>query len=190
MTPDSDPRLPRSPQDEGNLRRLREEAARRLLAEEKLQAEMETSRESAAPVYGMPPPERPSAATVYGGPPAGLVTRRWTLRGILLLALGVIGGILAAIFGWRRWSAPVYGGPPAPVYGGPVPQPTPISPDNPTSPVKPRIKPAPKPKPSSKQPLEPELKPQDVPRPPAPVYGGPPPHPRPAPPPPPPPSQP
>jgi len=106
MMPDSDPPLPRSTDDPDNLRRLREDALRRLEQE-----------------------KHPSPAPVYGGPPqVDPPTRRWTLRGLLLLLAGIIGGIVALWFGVRRIVAPVYGGPPpqqtnppAPVYGGPPP---------------------------------------------------------------------
>jgi len=203
---DSDPRLPRSPEDEENLRILREEARSRLLAEESLQAEMDKLRSFPMTVYGGPPLGRPSgrlsdsqsegqsdrpfAATVYGGPPGGggPVTRRWTLRGILLLILGILGGAIAAIFGYRRLTAPVYGGPPAPgpgkfpaaVYGGPVPRPDP-------SLEQPKIQPDPKTKQHSKPHGEPPPQPPapapgpSVPSRPAPVYGGPPPKPQPPP---------
>ena len=123
MKPDSDSRLPRSPQDPETLRRLREEALRRLEEEE---------RTPPAPVYGGPPPfpERPAPdypvpAPVYGGPTmgggGGSLTRRRTLWGLLLAALGALGGVAAWLFGRRHTSGnagqswmpgPVYGGPP------------------------------------------------------------------------------
>ena len=107
------------------MRRLREQAAERLKWEE---AQKETSRDT-APVYGSPAyfAERAGRepSTVYGGPPTP-VTRRWTLRGIVLLILGAISALAAAIWGYRKITAPVYGGPPAAVYGGPpAPAPTP-----------------------------------------------------------------
>ncbi|HEY4361966.1 MAG TPA: hypothetical protein VGN17_13395 [Bryobacteraceae bacterium] len=68
---------------------------------------------------------------VYGGPP---VTRRWSIRGIVMLVAGALAAIAAAVFGWNKMAAPVYGGPPvqpvppngeitppAAVYGGPPP---------------------------------------------------------------------
>lgn len=126
MKPDSDPRLPRSPQDPDNLRRLREEALRRREEEE---------RASPATVYGGPPPPTddrpgpPELAAVYGGPPpfngGGSITRRLTLWGLLLLALGALGAIIARLFGRSRVITPEYlqSGPPAAVYGGPPIQP-------------------------------------------------------------------
>jgi hypothetical protein len=92
------PPLPRPPGDERNLRRLRKEAAGRMGREEPVPAD---------PI------------TVYGGPP--FVTRRWTLRGILMLVVAALAAIATAIWGYRRIAVPVYGGPPAPVYGGPPP---------------------------------------------------------------------
>lgn len=76
-----------------------------------------------APVYGGPP------APVYGGPPP---SRRWTLKGIVLMILSAIAALAAAFLGYEKMTAPVYGGPPpatptpepnppAPVYGGPPP---------------------------------------------------------------------
>jgi hypothetical protein len=157
VNPDSDPPLPRSPDDAENLRRLRENARRELEREE---------RPYPAAVYGGPPP-----APVYGGPPqfgGAPVTRRWTLKGILLLLGGIIGGLVALWFGARRYVAPVYGGPPiqppnppAPVYGGPPP-PNP-EPPNPAPSNPGWTQPAPSPQPNP------------APNPPAPVYGGPPP---------------
>lgn len=133
MKPDSDPPLPRSPDAPDELRRVREDALRRLEDEE---------RPPAAPVYGGPPPEYngPPAgydepAPVYGGPPVfgggGSVTRRWTLWGLLLVAFGTVGAIVARLFRGSRNVPPEYGqsGPPAPVYGGPpIPPPQPPSP--------------------------------------------------------------
>jgi hypothetical protein len=108
--------------------------------------------------------ERPAPMPVYGGPPqfdgGGPVSRRWTLKGILLLLGGIIGALLALWYGTRKTVAPVYGGPPAPnpqpsppapVYGGPPP---------------------PQPQPLQPQPLQPQ---PWQPNPPGPVYGGPPP---------------
>jgi hypothetical protein len=154
VTPDSDPPLPRLPDDPDNLRRLRADALRRLDEE-----------------------ERAAPAPVYGGPSMGggdSVTRRWTLRRILMILIGAAGAIIALFFVGRRIVAPVYGGPPmpgpdnppAPVYGGPLP---------------PAPNPAPKPAPSpefapKKHPKpRPEQPPQ--PKPQATVYGGPPPPP-------------
>jgi hypothetical protein len=155
VNPDSDPPLPRSADDAENLRRLRENARRELEREE---------RPYPATVYGGPPP-----APVYGGPPqfdGGPVTRRWTLKGILLLLGSIIGALVALWFGARRSVAPVYGGPPipnpqpnppAPVYGGPPPP-------NPEPPNPARPNPGWAPQPSSPPAQQP-----------APVYGGPPP---------------
>lgn len=131
MKSDSDPRLPRSPQDPDNLRRLREKA---------MADRDEEERMSTATVYGMPPPPLeppapPEQAPVYGGPSmgggSGSMTRRLTLWGLLLLALGAIGAILIRLFGGLRIiplvlgqsvpSAAVYGGPPVPSPQPPVP---------------------------------------------------------------------
>jgi hypothetical protein len=83
------PPLPRRPDDSDALRRLREDAARRMEEDERMQP-------------------RP----VYGGPP--IVTRRWTLRGILMLIAGAVAAIAGAIWGYEKVTTPVYGGPPAP----------------------------------------------------------------------------
>ena len=113
MKPDSDPPLPRSPDDPDNLLRLREEALGRLEDEE---------RASPAPMYGGPAP-------VYGGPPpiggGGSVTRRRTLWGLFLVALGMVGTIIARLFRGRRLATPEYAPstPQATVYGGPPPRP-------------------------------------------------------------------
>ena len=61
-------------------------------------------------------------ATVYGGPPSP-ITRRWTLRGILLLIVGAIVALAAAIWGYKKVTVPVYGGPPAQVPTPPPPEP-------------------------------------------------------------------
>jgi len=111
MSPDPDTPFPRSPDDPDKIRRLRAEAMRNLAEE-----------------------ERAAPAPVYGGPSMGAggsVTRRWTLRRILMILVGAAGAIIALFFVGRRIVAPVYGGPPipqppndnppAPVYGGPVP---------------------------------------------------------------------
>jgi hypothetical protein len=138
LTSPPEPDLPRSPKDEANLRRLRKEARRRLAEDEGLQLD----KLRADPVDDGSLSERLSSITVYGGPiwggeaPAGQlpdesrqpVTRRWTLRGILLLILGLVAAMLAALFGLSRRPSPVYGGPPAPVYGGPPPKPQPSPP--------------------------------------------------------------
>jgi hypothetical protein len=136
-TPDSEPPLPRQPHDPKNLARLREEARRRLDHEER----------SPAPAFGGAPP-----APVYGGAP--IVTRRWTLRGIVALVAAALAAVAAVVT--RKWiasshpgetsrpAATVYGGPPpptptppvdssgppAPVYGAP-PMPPPAPPDKP-----------------------------------------------------------
>jgi hypothetical protein len=66
-----------------------------------------------------------------GGGGGGHVTRRWTLKGILMLLAAVLACLIAIFVGARKLVAPVYGGPPirpeppadrkesAPVYGGP-----------------------------------------------------------------------
>jgi hypothetical protein len=108
--PPPDPILPRPPDDPERLRRLREEASRRL----------------EQPAY--PPPPAP----VYGGAP--IVRRRWALRGVLIALLAAVAGIVAWLVGRVIVPAPVYGGPPprippepkgsapAAVYGGPPPR--------------------------------------------------------------------
>jgi hypothetical protein len=126
MEPDQPP-LPRPPGDPENLRRLREEAAARVRREE-------IERNRSTPVYGGPPPLPP--------------TRRWTLRGILIVIASALAAIAAALWGYRKISLPAYGGPPAPqppapphpapqedrrnpapAYGGPLPpQPPPPPP--------------------------------------------------------------
>jgi hypothetical protein len=87
---------------------------------------------SPMPLYGSPPsgqdepttaPQRNPPTTIYGGPP---ITRRWTLRGILLVIVGALAALAAAIFGYKKITTPVYGGPPAPrppAPGGEVPGP-------------------------------------------------------------------
>lgn len=123
VTPDSDPPFPRPPANSENLRRLRAEAEKRL------------NQEQPTPVviYGGPP------APVYGGPPSGggsgmnggkRVTRRWTIAGLVALALGAIWAALWRLLGRNPFvPATVYGGPPAPVYGGPAPTPqVPVNP--------------------------------------------------------------
>jgi hypothetical protein len=122
MEDEADPRLPRPIEDPGRLRNLREQARKRLNEE----------GSPAYPAYG--------AAPVYGGPP---VRRRWTVRGLLMVAGALLLGVLAWIFGRIVRPVPVYGGPPvqpppyerekstsppAPVYGGPVPRPGPVEP--------------------------------------------------------------
>jgi hypothetical protein len=121
---DLEPQLPRVPEDLDALRRLRREALRRLEEEE---------HGSPVVVYGGPPvdpsqdgplqPERLPAA-VYGGPPlgGGSVSRRWTLKHILILIGTVLAALSALFFGARKLSAPVYGGPPLP----PQPRPAPV----------------------------------------------------------------
>ena len=104
------PPLPKPPGDEENLKRLREEAARRM-------AQERTERP------GGRDPQRSEPYTVYGGPPGP--TRRWTLRGIVLAILGALAALAAAIWGYRKVTTPVYGGPPAAVYGGPPVRPEP-----------------------------------------------------------------
>ncbi len=121
---ESDPPLPRVPDDPENLRRLRREALRRMEEDE---------HRWAAVVYGGPPidpetkePERPPAAAVYGGPAMGggsPVTRRWTLKRILVFLAALLAGLTALFFGARKIAVPVYGGPPIPPQ--PMPQPTP-----------------------------------------------------------------
>ena len=123
MEQDSQPRLPRSAQDPDNLRRLRQEALKRLEEEERL---------SPAVIYGGPPllPDRPvredrEPAPVYGGPPidgGGSVTRRGILWALLLAALAALGAVAVWLF--KKHGAPPVvpqAGPPAAVYGGPPP---------------------------------------------------------------------
>ena len=126
---ESNPPLPRLPEDPENLRRLRREALRRMEEDEERMPVV---------IYGGPPPQqqdRPPAVTIYGGPPIGGsgVTRRWTLKRILIVIAALIAGLTALFLGTRKVVAPVYGGPPlppeprpapdrrenAPVYGGP-----------------------------------------------------------------------
>jgi hypothetical protein len=194
---DSDPPLPRIPEDPESLRRLRREALRELQDEEELFARAPVygtppppeDRGSAATVYGGPPPqERPTAATVYGGPAmggGGQLTRRWTLKRILILLAAVLAGITAIFFGTRRPPAPVYGGPPIepqpkenyPLYGGPPPRPRPTDqpPKKPhhSVPAGPNADSGPNSSnsPNSSNPPGPRPNPSA-----AAVYGGPPPH--------------
>jgi ferric-dicitrate binding protein FerR (iron transport regulator) len=81
--------MPRPAGDPENLRRLQEEAKRRL------------DRELA-----------PTPRPVYGGPPRP--TRRWAVRGLVIAAAALVAAILAWFMG-RRSIAPVavYGGPPS-----------------------------------------------------------------------------
>jgi hypothetical protein len=87
------PPLPRPPGDPENLRRLRQEAVERMQREESSSADPRPS-----------PQQRPPAP-VYGGPP--IITRRWTVRGILLLIAGALAAIAAVFWGRRRVPAPV-----------------------------------------------------------------------------------
>ena len=57
-------------------------------------------------------PMRAEPMPAYGGPPPP--TRRWTLRGILMLIVGALAAIAAAVWGHQKISVPAYGGPPAP----------------------------------------------------------------------------
>src|ERR1700691_4975239 len=112
MTPDSQPPLPRRPDDPENLERLRKEARGRLDKEER-------------------PP-----APVYGGAP--IVTRRWTLRGLVLLVLGALAAIAAWFWFGVRPPATVYGGPPLPVPPEPSKKsdsPPPDVPQRPPAPI-------------------------------------------------------
>ena len=188
-TQEPDPPLPRRPEDLSEIRRLRREALQHLDAEE---------HPAPSVVYGGPAP-------VYGGPAfGGRVTRRWTLRRILLLIAALLAGIGATLFGVKRFAAPVYGGPPIPpqpqpdgsdekhpnpVYGGPVspgpedqlrpkPKPTP-KPHRPTAVPAPSPRVVPPPNPTPVKPAAavyggPVPPPQPRPNP---VYGGPPPRP-------------
>jgi hypothetical protein len=192
--PESDPLLPRVPEDPENLRRLRREALRRMEEDE---------FRAAAAVYGGPPPNTdlgklpqpgqsgPMAATVYGGPTSGgggSVSRRWTLKRILILLAALLAGLTALFVGTRKISAPVYGGPPIqpnpepnpdpgpkenqPVYGGPRP---------PDSDDRDRRRNRPKPPtPREDSPEQGPVIPHDSSNPssPAAVYGGPPPEPQ------------
>jgi hypothetical protein len=173
-TQQPDPPLPRKPVDLSEIRRLRREALEHLDAEE---------RPSPGVVYGGPAP-------VYGGPAfGGSVTRRWTLRRILLLIAALLAGLGATLFGVKRFAAPVYGGPPVPpqpspdgsvdkhpnpVYGGPVP-PRPLERKGKPSPKPHRPAPAPNPVvvPSAPSPQPTAIKPAAA------VYGGPVPRPQP-----------
>src|SRR5579863_4980463 len=91
MEDEADPRLPRPIEDPDRLRKLRQQARQRL----------DQEGSPSYPVYG--------AAPVYGGPP---VPRRWTVRGLLMVAGALLLGVLAWIFGRIVRPAPVYGGPP------------------------------------------------------------------------------
>jgi hypothetical protein len=157
-TQEPDPPLPRKPEDVSELQRLRKEALQHLDAEE---------RPSSATVYGGPAP-------VYGGPPSGgPVTRRWTLKRILILVFSLVAAALAALFAlWKRPPAPpivIYGGPPIqrdprenqPLYVTPT---TPVPGDK-----HPHRKPSPVPGPKPTPPQQPP--------PAAAVYGGPAPRP-------------
>lgn len=109
--------FPRIPENPDQLRRLREEAMRRMDREDWPEP---------APVYGGPSmagsrePERPEPVTIYGGPPFGgggngRMTRRLTLIGLLLMLIGGVGALVAWFLGHRSPTpAPVYGGPPPP----------------------------------------------------------------------------
>lgn len=115
MTANTDPPLPRPPQDSDRLQRLREEAVRRVEEEERAGPMRPAAPGSGEPgppivIYGGPP------APVYGGPPPG--KRGLSRRGVL----GAIIVLLGALVGWllgRRRPQPVL--PPATVYGGPAP---------------------------------------------------------------------
>jgi hypothetical protein len=185
---DFDPPLPRLPEDQENLRRLRREALRKLRDEEELLWRAPVyggppppaEHNSPTTVYGGPPPqEPPSAGTVYGGPTmggGGQVTRRWTLKRILFLVGAILAGLLALFFGTRKITAPVYGGPPIdpspkdnyPVYGGPVPPPSPRP-----EPTPKRHQAVPSTTNQHRSSNPPELQPKSA----AAVYGGPPPKP-------------
>ena len=179
-TQETDPPLPRKPEGISEIRRLRREALEHLDAEE---------HPAPSVVYGGPAP-------VYGGPGlGGRITRRWTLRRILLLIAAILAGLGATLFGVKRFAAPVYGGPPIPpqpkpdgsdekhtnpVYGGPV------SP-GPGEQLRPMPKPSPKPHRHTPTPnpnpvaAPPAPAPHVVVRPAAAVYGGPAPRPVPTP---------
>ncbi len=115
---ESDPPLPRLPEDLDNLRRLRREALRRMAEDEDRMPVV---------IYGGPPPQpdRPTAAAVYGGPTMGDkgVTRRWTLKRILVILAAMLAGLMALFFGTRKNTNPVYGGPPVQPRPGPVAEP-------------------------------------------------------------------
>jgi hypothetical protein len=160
---DSQPPLPRRPDDPERLARLRKEAAARL-DKERLDRELFKDRAPAvtyggppAAVYGGPPaaPDRAPRppAPVYGGAPPA---RRGMIAGIVALLLAGLAAV-AAVFKdkWMksRIAAPVYGGPP-------IPQPTPLRPE-------PSRDDAPS---SATNPEKSEVPPP----PPAAVYGGPP----------------
>jgi len=151
-----DSQLPRKPEDLSEIRRLRREALEHLDAE-----------------------EHPSPSVVYGGPAfGGRMTRRWTLRRILLLIAALLAGLGATFFGLRRYRypAPVYGGPPvppqpnpdgsddkkaAPVYGGPAPRPLPKPPVSPKKPTPASGNPPAPPNPAPKNPPPQPLPAQD-----------------------------
>jgi hypothetical protein len=113
--------------DPENLKRLREEARRRL--------EQEPQQPPyPAPVYGSPPIPAPA----YGGPP--VPKRLLTVKGFLLAMAGAV----LALAAWFIWGGvkppmPAYGGPPAPVYGGP-PTPPPKPPPKEPAPKTPKPK--------------------------------------------------
>jgi hypothetical protein len=94
-----EPDLPRPADDPENLRRLREEALRKL--------DLEERERVPAPVYGGPPVPAPRK-----------FWRRWMLWVI---------GILVALVAWLMFKHHIWPVNPAPVYGGP-PTPTPPAP--------------------------------------------------------------
>ncbi|HEY3743590.1 MAG TPA: hypothetical protein VGL53_27280 [Bryobacteraceae bacterium] len=98
---DDEPTLPRPNDDPDRLKKLREDARKRLDTEARQ-------------------PEYPVPAPVYGGapPPPPIPSKRWTMRGLLILGAVLLFGILAWISGRVIVPMPVYGGPPLP---GPQP---------------------------------------------------------------------
>lgn len=94
---DDEPTLPRPNDDPDRLKKLREDARKRLDAE------------SHEPEYPMPAP-------AYGGPtlPAPMRSKSWTMRGLLIVAAAILAGFIAWFVGRVVVPMPVYGGPPMP----------------------------------------------------------------------------
>ena len=175
---DSQPPLPRRPDDPERLARLRKEASERLDSE---RFDNERPRPPAA-VYGGPPnpyasplyeAPRPPAPVYGGAPPA----RRRMIAGIVALLLGGLAAV-ASIFKdkWMksRIVGPVYGGPPLP-----TPEPSKNKIPEPAPGTKPDAVDA-QPRPAAAVYGGPTMRvepPSETPSPPAPVYGGPPPPP-------------
>jgi hypothetical protein len=99
MDQDAPTPLPRPPDDPENLRRLREEAVRRVEQEERARP-ITIYGEPPAPVYGGPPPPPstysaapPPPAPAYGGAPAP--ARRWSLVSVVLLIVAALALVAA-----------------------------------------------------------------------------------------------